>query len=225
MRTGFKVVSAGLALVIGCSTVAISPLDLPILHSNSSLATAAANSAEAREAHEAPNASAADEGGLAQSDDPLPAAGPRYKDGTYRSSGDGKFGAVGVRVTVTDGKIAKIALEANSEAAPMVKTAQDVVVPQILETQSVDDIDMATGATLTSEAIVEAVAKVLRSRSGVNAQQTLPSFGALAHFGRGPLLLRRPVCDGARRMTHGPALLSDGMRPDTSYIRLPPSFL
>ena len=31
MRTGFKVVSAGLALVIGCSTVAISPLDLPIL--------------------------------------------------------------------------------------------------------------------------------------------------------------------------------------------------
>lgn len=161
MRTGFKVVSAGLALVIGCSTVAISPLDLPILHSNSSLATAAANSAEAREAHEAPNASAADEGGLAQSDDPLPAAGPRYKDGTYRSSGDGKFGAVGVRVTVTDGKIAKIALEANSEAAPMVKTAQDVVVPQILETQSVDDIDMATGATLTSEAIVEAVAKVL----------------------------------------------------------------
>ena len=152
MRTGFKVVSAGLALVIGCSTVAISPLDLPILHSNSSLATAAANSAEARDA---------DEGGLAQSDDPLPAAGPRYKDGTYRSSGDGKFGAVGVRVTVTDGKIAKIALEANSEAAPMVKTAQDVVVPQILETQSVDDIDMATGATLTSEAIVEAVAKVL----------------------------------------------------------------
>ena len=64
-------------------------------------------------------------------------------------------------MTVTDGKIAKIALEANSEAAPMVKTAQDVVVPQILETQSVDDIDMATGATLTSEAIVEAVAKVL----------------------------------------------------------------
>ncbi len=161
MRTGFKVVSAGLALVIGCSTVAMSPIDLPVFNSNTSLATAVANSAEAHEAHEVPSASASDEGGSEQGDDPLPVEEPRYKDGTYRSYSDGKFGAVGVRVTVVDGKIAKIALEANSEAAPMAKTAQDVVVPQILETQSVEDIDMATGATLTSEAIVDAVAKVL----------------------------------------------------------------
>ncbi len=161
MRTGFKVVSAGLALVIGCSTIAISPLDLPILHSTNSFATSVANSAEAREAHEAPSAGASDEGGSAQSDDPLPAGQPVYRDGTYRSVSDGKFGPVGVRVTITDGAISKIALEANSEAAPMAKTAQDAVVPQILETQSVDNIDAATGATLTSEAIVEAVAKVL----------------------------------------------------------------
>ena len=157
MRAGYKVVSAGLAIVIGCGAVAAFPVDLPFVHTT----TPAMGSAEAREFHDAPSASALDEGGAAQDDDPLPAAGPLYKDGTYRARAQGKFGDVGVRVTISDGRIVKVALDANAESAPMAQTARDVVVPQIIETQSADDIDAAAGATMTSDAIVEAVSQVL----------------------------------------------------------------
>ena len=84
-----------------------------------------------------------------------------YRDGVYTASANGKCGPVSVTVTVADGRIAKITVGANSESQPMAQKAQQTVVPQILDTQSVEDIDMATGATLTSEAIVAATASAL----------------------------------------------------------------
>ena len=49
----------------------------------------------------------------------------------------------------------------NSEVGAMLDKAVATVVPQILEKQSAEDIDVATGATLTSNAIVEAVSCAL----------------------------------------------------------------
>lgn len=154
MRARYKVVSAGLAIVIGCGAVAAFPFDLPFAHS----AAAVTGSAEARELNVS---SVASDARSVQVDEASQNQEQLYKDGVYRARAQGKFGEVGVCVTIVDGRISRVALDANSESAPMAQTARDAVVPQILETQSVDDIDAAAGATMTSEAIVEAVSQVL----------------------------------------------------------------
>ncbi len=87
---------------------------------------------------------------------------PTYRDGVYQGEGSGgRFGIVPVTVTIEDGAITRITVGANEETAAMAEKAQSVVVPQIIEKQSTEDIDMATGATLTSQAIVDGVASVL----------------------------------------------------------------
>ena len=84
-----------------------------------------------------------------------------YRDGVYSASADGKCGAVPVTVTISGGKIVHIAIGDNAESPAMAQKAQDTVVPQIIAAQSTEGIDTATGATLTSEAIVEATAAAL----------------------------------------------------------------
>lgn len=129
MRSGFKVAAAGLAVVLGCSILALSPFEWPF-PSDANPLTATANDTA-------------------------------FKDGVYRATGPGKFGPVGVKVVIEDGAITDIAVTSSSESSLMGQMAQDTVVPQIIETQGVDNIDVATGATETSEAIISAVASVL----------------------------------------------------------------
>lgn len=93
-------------------------------------------------------------------------ATPSYADGVYEATASGgKFGDVSVSVTIRGGAITAVTVGDNHESAPMAQKAQSVVIPQILETQSVEDIDVATGATQTSEAIIEAVRTVLARAS------------------------------------------------------------
>lgn len=85
-----------------------------------------------------------------------------WRDGTYYANGQGgKFGDVPVTVVIRDGKIETVSLGANSETEAMAEKARAVVVPQILRTQGTDDIDVATGATMTSDAIVDGVRRAL----------------------------------------------------------------
>lgn len=85
----------------------------------------------------------------------------RYRDGVYSASAQGKAGDVSVTVTIENGEIAKIVLGDNSEEPAMAQKAQDVVVPQIIEAQSVEGVEAASGATVTSDAIVAAVSQAL----------------------------------------------------------------
>ncbi len=135
MRAGYKVAAAGLAVVLGCGLVAFTPqtgTSSNALLGLSSGATASASSVDAV-----------------------------YRDGEYRASAQGKLGRVPVTVTVEDGMVTDVVVGQNSEVGAMLDKAVATVVPQILEKQSAEDIDVATGATLTSNAIVEAVSCAL----------------------------------------------------------------
>ena len=85
-----------------------------------------------------------------------------WDDGTYYATGrGGKFGGVPVTVVIKGGRITSITLGANSETGAMAEKARSVVVPQIITSQGIDDIDTATGATMTSEAILDGVSQAL----------------------------------------------------------------
>lgn len=83
-----------------------------------------------------------------------------YRDGTYYATAQGKSGDVNVTVVISGGMIVRVTLGQNNETEAMAEKAQSTVIPEILSSQSTD-VDVATGATVTSNAIIDAVNQVL----------------------------------------------------------------
>ncbi len=136
MRTGYKVAAAGVVVVLGCSIAAFAPVGLV----DSTVGDAATPTSAS-------------------------ASTSMYADGVYRASSMGKVGQVPVVVTIEGGVITDIRVGQNSEVAAMAEKAQDYVIPQIIELQTTEGVDTASGATFTSEAIIDAVAQVLERAS------------------------------------------------------------
>jgi NosR/NirI family nitrous oxide reductase transcriptional regulator len=84
-----------------------------------------------------------------------------YRDGVYYASGKGKLGDVPVTVVIDNGMITRISIGENHESPIMAEKAQETVIPEIVSTQSTD-VDVASGATATSNAIIEAVNQALQ---------------------------------------------------------------
>jgi NosR/NirI family nitrous oxide reductase transcriptional regulator len=84
-----------------------------------------------------------------------------YRDGVYYASGKGKLGDVPVTVVIENGMITRISMGENHESPIMAEKAQETVIPEIVSTQSTD-VDVASGATATSNAIIEAVNQALQ---------------------------------------------------------------
>lgn len=87
----------------------------------------------------------------------------KLKDGVYRGSGVGYVKDVNATVTVKGGKIADIRLQ-HEEKIDL--GATDTVPKQIIERQNLE-VDSVTGATVTTQAIVQAVYEALQ-RAGKN---------------------------------------------------------
>ena len=87
-------------------------------------------------------------------------------DGVYTGSGAGRNGDVTVSVTVTDGKIADVEVTGHSETAGIADPAIEKLPQMIVAAQSTQ-IDGISGATLTSEAVKEAVNDAIR-QAGVD---------------------------------------------------------
>ena len=66
-----------------------------------------------------------------------------------------------VTVTVEGGKITAIDLGENHETPAMVDKVQSDYIPRIIEAQTVEGVDGASGATLTSGAVKNGVTKAL----------------------------------------------------------------
>ncbi|MCK8816091.1 FMN-binding protein [Natroniella sulfidigena] len=81
-------------------------------------------------------------------------------DGTYDGVGEGNGGDVELEVTVADGEITDIAIGDHDETEGIADPAFDEVPAAIIDAQSTD-VDAASGATYSSEAIMEAVADAL----------------------------------------------------------------
>lgn len=81
-------------------------------------------------------------------------------NGVYEGSANGMGGAMKVAVTVEDGKISDVEVLEHKETAGISDPAIEQIPQAIVEAQSTD-VEAVTGATVTSEAIKEAVAAAL----------------------------------------------------------------
>lgn len=80
---------------------------------------------------------------------------------TYTGTSDnGLKGAVQLQITVEDGKITAIEILKHSETEEIGGVAFDTLIEEALASQSAD-IDVVSGATVTSEAFIEALAKAI----------------------------------------------------------------
>lgn len=97
-----------------------------------------------------------------------------YKDGTYTSSANGKNGPIKVNVTIVDGKITKIEVVEHDEAMEVAGDALTQIPDAIIKAQSTD-VDVAAGATITSNAIKDAVAAALLQANVASLADTASS--------------------------------------------------
>ena len=82
-----------------------------------------------------------------------------YTDGVYSGTGTGFNGEVSVTVTVSGGEITDITIVSHSDDTPYMSRAE-AVINSILETQELD-VSTVSGATYSSNGILEAVADAL----------------------------------------------------------------
>lgn len=88
------------------------------------------------------------------------AATGTYTDGTYEGSGTGLRGTTTVSVTVSGGTITSIEIESYQDDQQYFQRAQSTLISEILSAQSID-VSTISGATFSSNGILEAVADAL----------------------------------------------------------------
>ena len=100
-------------------------------------------------------------GNAAVPDEALPAtAAGAYADGVYTGSGTGLRGTTQVQVTVENGAITDITVLSYADDRQYFSRAQSGVIANILKTQGID-VSTVSGATFSSNSILEAVADAL----------------------------------------------------------------
>ncbi len=88
-----------------------------------------------------------------------------YRDGTYEGSAFGFGDVIRVSVTIQNGKMTDIAvLDASGEDKPYYKQALPLL-DEMLDVQSAE-VDTVSGATLTAEGLIGAVADALGKAAG-----------------------------------------------------------
>lgn len=87
--------------------------------------------------------------------------GGKYTDGTYTGEGQGASGKIKVEVKVEKGEISSINLVEHNETKTLVDGVKDNLVPEIIEKQSVEGVEAISGATNSSNGVIEAVNKAL----------------------------------------------------------------
>ncbi len=86
----------------------------------------------------------------------------KYKAGTYSGTGAGKNGDVVVEVVVSDSAITSVTVKEHSETSGIADPALEQIPEAIVKANSTE-VDSVSSATVTSEAIKEAVNQALAS--------------------------------------------------------------
>lgn len=89
-----------------------------------------------------------------------PAVQGNYKDGVYEGTGKGNNGDIVVEVTVEGGNITSVILKEHGETEGIYEAAEKGVTAEIIKNQTAE-VDAVSGATNTSNGIMEAVAAAL----------------------------------------------------------------
>ncbi len=95
-----------------------------------------------------------------------------YQDGVYTGVGEGFRGTTKVQVTVEDGYIADITVLSFMDDKEFFNKAQSALISAILTEQSLD-VGTVSGATFSSNSILEAVADALGSMSDAQPKQDI----------------------------------------------------
>ncbi|AOR58076.1 FMN-binding protein [Pectobacterium parmentieri] len=85
----------------------------------------------------------------------------QYRDGTYIGKAQGKAAEIEVTVSIKEGKIANAEVLKHGDTEAMMLSATDEIVPELLEKQDIDKVDAVTGATLSSQGVINAVKQAL----------------------------------------------------------------
>lgn len=93
-------------------------------------------------------------------------------DGTYTGTGTGFRGETEVTVTVENGTITSIVIDSYQDDAQYFSRAKSTILSEVLDQQSVD-VDTVSGATYSSNGILEAIADALSQ----DYEATTPSSG------------------------------------------------
>ena len=105
------------------------------------------------------------------------AATGNYKDGTYQGAAQGYGGMIEVEVTIKDGKISAIDITAASGETPSFFSRAKTLTNTIIEKQSAD-VDVVSGATYSSNGIINAVKSALeKAKSGDTSKDSVSGGG------------------------------------------------
>ncbi|TSO26315.1 FAD-dependent oxidoreductase [Lactobacillus sp. LL6] len=95
------------------------------------------------------------------------------KNGTYSASAHGHGGPVSVEVTTNDNKITAVKVTKQTESPYVGDTAMKVIPKEIVKQQTLN-VDAITGATMTSEAIINAATKAVAQAGNAQAWSQKP---------------------------------------------------
>jgi len=87
-------------------------------------------------------------------------ASASYNDGTYAGEGKGFGGAIKVELVVEAGEITELNVVEHAESEGISDPAFEGIKAQLIEKQS-DELDVVSGATKTSEGLIEAIKAAL----------------------------------------------------------------
>ena len=96
-----------------------------------------------------------------------------YKDGTYTGSARGFGGNVSVRVTIKNGKIANIAIISSANETPSYFAKAKAVISRIIKSQT-PNVDTVSGATYSSNGIINATKVALKKAAGDSSSSETP---------------------------------------------------
>lgn len=92
----------------------------------------------------------------------IPSTPGNFKDGVYEGTAQGKEGDIKVHVEIKAGNIVNIEIVELHETAAIFDGVKRELLPKIIEKQSTD-VDAVSGATLSSEGVLQAVDQALAS--------------------------------------------------------------
>ena len=96
------------------------------------------------------------------------AASANLKDGTYTGSGQGLRGMTTVKVVVSNKKISSITVTSYQDDEQYFSRAKTSIINAVLSSQSTD-VDTVSGATYSSQGLIEAIKNALNETSSSNA--------------------------------------------------------
>ncbi len=98
------------------------------------------------------------------------AASGVYSDGVFKGSGEGFRGDIDVTVTVENGIISDITVDSYKDDKEFFQKAKSGVISAIIKSQSTD-VDAVSGATFSSNGIIEAVKNALNEETSEIVEQ------------------------------------------------------